>query len=51
MTAAIQIDSVEKSYKGFKALKGVSLNIEQGVAKSDRPVTLAVAHADSAPNL
>jgi len=30
MTAAIQIDSVEKSYKGFKALKGVSLNIEQG---------------------
>ena len=27
---AIQIDSVEKSYKGFKALKGVSLNIEQG---------------------
>ncbi|MDN4053616.1 ABC transporter ATP-binding protein [Massilia sp. YIM B02763] len=30
MTAAIQIDSVEKSYKGFKALKGVSLTIEQG---------------------
>jgi ABC-2 type transport system ATP-binding protein len=30
MTAAIQIDSVEKSYKGFKALKGVSLKIEQG---------------------
>jgi ABC-2 type transport system ATP-binding protein len=27
---AIQIDSVEKSYKGFKALKGVSLTIEQG---------------------
>ena len=27
---AIQINSVEKSYKGFKALKGVSLNIEQG---------------------
>src|SRR6478609_1220835 len=27
---AIQIDSVEKSYKGFKALKGVSLSIEQG---------------------
>jgi ABC-2 type transport system ATP-binding protein len=30
MTTAIQIDRVEKSYKGFKALKGVSLNIEQG---------------------
>jgi ABC-2 type transport system ATP-binding protein len=30
MTAAIQIDSVEKSYKGFKALKGVSLSVEQG---------------------
>jgi ABC-2 type transport system ATP-binding protein len=27
---AIQIDRVEKSYKGFKALKGVSLSIEQG---------------------
>jgi ABC-2 type transport system ATP-binding protein len=27
---AIQIDRVEKSYKGFKALKGVSLTIEQG---------------------
>ncbi|WP_314436217.1 ABC transporter ATP-binding protein [Massilia timonae] len=27
---AIQIDSVEKSYKGFKALKGVSLDIEEG---------------------
>jgi ABC-2 type transport system ATP-binding protein len=27
---AIQINSVEKSYKGFKALKGVSLTIEQG---------------------
>ncbi|WP_020655427.1 ABC transporter ATP-binding protein [Massilia niastensis] len=27
---AIQIDSVEKSYKGFKALKGVSLSIEEG---------------------
>ncbi len=27
---AIQINSVEKSYKGFKALKGVSLNIEEG---------------------
>ncbi len=27
---AIQINSVEKSYKGFKALKGVSMNIEEG---------------------
>jgi ABC-2 type transport system ATP-binding protein len=27
---AIQIDSVEKSYKAFKALKGVSLTIEEG---------------------
>ncbi|QNA87380.1 ABC transporter ATP-binding protein [Massilia sp. Dwa41.01b] len=27
---AIQINSVEKSYKGFQALKGVSLTIEQG---------------------
>ncbi|SFC69275.1 ABC transporter ATP-binding protein [Massilia yuzhufengensis] len=27
---AIQINSVEKSYKGFKALKGVSLSIEEG---------------------
>ena len=27
---AIQIDRVEKSYKGFKALKGVSLSIEEG---------------------
>jgi ABC-2 type transport system ATP-binding protein len=27
---AIQINSVEKSYKGFKALRGVSLNIEEG---------------------
>ena len=27
---AIQINSVEKSYKAFKALKGVSLTIEQG---------------------
>eukprot|EP01114_Cavostelium_apophysatum_P017469 TRINITY_DN5196_c0_g1_i1.p1 TRINITY_DN5196_c0_g1~~TRINITY_DN5196_c0_g1_i1.p1 ORF type:complete len:311 (-),score=89.82 TRINITY_DN5196_c0_g1_i1:527-1459(-) len=27
---AIQISSVEKSYKGFKALKGVSLTIEEG---------------------
>jgi ABC-2 type transport system ATP-binding protein len=27
---AIQINSVEKSYKGFKALKGVSLTIEEG---------------------
>jgi len=27
---AIQIDSVEKSYKGFKALKGVSLDIQEG---------------------
>jgi ABC-2 type transport system ATP-binding protein len=27
---AIQINSVEKSYKGFKALKGVSLTIQQG---------------------
>ncbi|GAB3368846.1 ABC transporter ATP-binding protein [Massilia agri] len=27
---AIQISSVEKSYKGFKALKGVSMNIEEG---------------------
>jgi sodium transport system permease protein len=29
----------------------MSLNIEQGVAKGDRPVTLAVSHADRAPNL
>jgi ABC-2 type transport system ATP-binding protein len=27
---AIQISNVEKSYKGFKALKGVSLTIEEG---------------------
>ncbi|KFI05358.1 ABC transporter ATP-binding protein [Massilia sp. BSC265] len=27
---AIQINSVEKSYKGFKALKGVSMNVEEG---------------------
>ncbi|GAB3458841.1 ABC transporter ATP-binding protein [Massilia terrae] len=27
---AIQIDNVEKSYKGFKALKGVSLTVEEG---------------------
>jgi ABC-2 type transport system ATP-binding protein len=27
---AIQISNVEKSYKGFKALKGVSLSIEEG---------------------
>jgi ABC-2 type transport system ATP-binding protein len=27
---AIQINSVEKSYKGFKALRGVSLTIEEG---------------------
>jgi ABC-2 type transport system ATP-binding protein len=27
---AIQIDNVEKSYKAFKALKGVSLTIEEG---------------------
>jgi ABC-2 type transport system ATP-binding protein len=27
---AIQIDNVEKSYQGFKALKGVSLTIEEG---------------------
>ncbi len=27
---AIQINSVEKSYEGFKALKGVSMNIEEG---------------------
>jgi ABC-2 type transport system ATP-binding protein len=27
---AIQINSVEKSYKGFKALKGVSMTIEEG---------------------
>lgn len=27
---AIQINSVEKSYKGFKALKGVSMSIEEG---------------------
>src|SRR5688500_18504920 len=27
---AIQINSVEKSYEGFKALKGVSLSIEEG---------------------
>ena len=29
----------------------LSLNIEQGTAKSDRPVSLAVSHADRAPNL
>jgi sodium transport system permease protein len=29
----------------------MSLNIEQGVAKSDRPVALAVSHGDRAPNL
>jgi sodium transport system permease protein len=29
----------------------MSLNIEQGVARSDRQVTLAVSHADRAPNL
>jgi sodium transport system permease protein len=29
----------------------MSLNIEQGVARSDRPVALAVSHADRAPNL
>ncbi|HEU4853231.1 MAG TPA: ABC transporter ATP-binding protein [Telluria sp.] len=30
MSAAIQIDNVEKSYKSLKALGGVSLTIEQG---------------------
>lgn len=29
----------------------LSLNIEQGTAKSNRPVPLAVSHADRAPNL
>jgi sodium transport system permease protein len=29
----------------------LSLNIEQGTAKNDRPVSLAVSHADRAPNL
>jgi sodium transport system permease protein len=29
----------------------LSLNIEQGIAKSDRPVELAVSHAGRAPNL
>jgi sodium transport system permease protein len=29
----------------------LSLNIEQGTAKNDRPVTLAVSHAERAPNL
>jgi sodium transport system permease protein len=29
----------------------LSLNIEQGTAKSDRPVPLAVSHGDRAPNL
>jgi len=29
----------------------LSLNIEQGAAKSDRPVPLAVSHTDRAPNL
>jgi sodium transport system permease protein len=29
----------------------MSLNIEQGVARSDRPVALAVSHAGRAPNL
>ncbi len=29
----------------------LSLNIEQGTAKSDRPVPLAVSHAERAPNL
>ncbi len=29
----------------------MSLNIEQGVTRSDGPVTLAVAHAERAPNL
>ena len=29
----------------------LSMNIEQGTAKNDRPVSLAVSHADRAPNL
>ena len=29
----------------------LSLNIEQGTVKGDRPVPLAVSHADRAPNL
>jgi len=30
---------------------GLSLNIEQGTVKSERPVPLAVSHAERAPNL
>src|SRR5207302_3229287 len=30
---------------------GLSLRIERGAAESDRPITLAVAHGERAPNL